>query len=53
MALDPVAEALKRISAIYKEIKNTLEESAYAEILIKTVNIQKFPRTSWDQEYKK
>ena len=53
MALDLIAEALKRISAIYEEIKNTLEDSAYAEILIETVNIQKFSRTSWDEEYQK
>ena len=53
MALDLIAEALKRISAIYEEIKNTLEDSAYPEILIGTVNIQKFSRTSWDEEYQK
>ena len=53
IALDLIAEALKRISAIYEEIKNTLEDSAYAEILIETVNIQKFSRTSWDEEYQK
>ena len=53
MVLDPVSQAVKRISAIYEEIKNTLEDSAYAEILIETVNIQKFSRTSWDEEYQK
>ena len=42
MALYPLAEA------IYEEIKNTLDDSAYAEVLIGTLNIQKFPRTSWD-----
>jgi hypothetical protein len=32
IAPDPVAEAMKRVSAIYDKMKNTLEDSAYADV---------------------
>ena len=54
IAPDPVAEAMKRVSAIYDKMKNTLEDSAYADVSLSNgTNMQKFPRTSWDENYRK
>ena len=54
IAPDLVAEAMKRVSAIYDKMKNTLEDSAYADVSLSSgINIMKFPRTSWDETYKK
>ena len=51
---DPVAEAMKRASAVYDKLKNTLENSAYAEISLSNgTTMQKFPRTSWHETYRK
>ena len=50
IAPDLVAE----VSAIYDKMKNTLEDSAYAYVsLSNETNMQKFPRTSWDENYTK
>ena len=54
IAPDLVAEAMKRVSAIYDKMKNTLEDSAYADVSLSNgTNMQKFPRTSWDENYRK
>ena len=54
IAPDPVPEAMKRASAVHDKLKNTLENSAYAEISLSNgTTMQKFPRTSWDETYKK
>ena len=54
IAPDPVAEAMKGASASYDKLKNTLENSAYAEISLSNgTTMQKFPRISWDETYRK